>query len=174
MFQTSTRYGTSDVSRRTGATLRQLQTWDENGIVSPQHGRHRRQYTALEVLHVGLIAGLRNRGLSLQKLKPLVGRKCMDLVALRIASSPEGAKTYMLVQVQPTSQVFFATGPVELAEITVKNPGVTTLCVSDLCEKLDLDMPRRKSVKSATTSTGRAKSGSAGAPRVAGMRNRKR
>lgn len=38
---------TNDISQRTGASLRQLQWWDEQGWCQPQHVGHRRIYTPL-------------------------------------------------------------------------------------------------------------------------------
>ena len=50
-------------------SLRQLQWWDEQHVVSPRHQGHRRMYSAEEVLEVTVIAELRRKGFSLQKLR---------------------------------------------------------------------------------------------------------
>jgi DNA-binding transcriptional MerR regulator len=62
-------YASSEVARIARVSLRQLQWWDEKHVVSPRHRSHRRMYTAEEVLEVTVIAELRRKGFSLQKLR---------------------------------------------------------------------------------------------------------
>lgn len=62
-------YPSSEVARIARVSLRQLQWWDEKHVVSPRHRGHRRMYTAEEVLEVTVIAELRRKGFSLQKLR---------------------------------------------------------------------------------------------------------
>ncbi len=62
-------YTSSDVSRISGVSLRQLQWWDEQKVVSPQHQGHRRVYQAEEVVEITVIAELRRKGFSLQKIR---------------------------------------------------------------------------------------------------------
>ena len=50
-------------------SLRQLQWWDERKVVSPRHEGHRRVYLAEEVIEITVIAELRRKGFSLQKIR---------------------------------------------------------------------------------------------------------
>ena len=50
-------------------SLRQLQWWDERKVVSPRHEGHRRVYSAEEVIEITVIAELRRKGFSLQKIR---------------------------------------------------------------------------------------------------------
>jgi DNA-binding transcriptional MerR regulator len=50
-------------------SLRQLQWWDERSVVSPRQQGHRRVYLAHEVVEVSVIAELRRKGFSLQKIR---------------------------------------------------------------------------------------------------------
>ena len=50
-------------------SLRQLQWWDERKVVSPRHEGHRRVYYAAEVIEITVIAELRRKGFSLQKIR---------------------------------------------------------------------------------------------------------
>ena len=52
-----------------GVSLRQLQWWDERKVVSPRHEGHRRVYLAEEVVEITVIAELRRKGFSLQKIR---------------------------------------------------------------------------------------------------------
>lgn len=59
----------SDVARISGVSLRQLQWWDEQKVVSPRHEGHRRVYAPAEVVEISVIAELRRKGFSLQKIR---------------------------------------------------------------------------------------------------------
>ncbi|HOK47174.1 MAG TPA: MerR family transcriptional regulator [Bryobacteraceae bacterium] len=62
-------YSSSDVARVANITLRQLQWWDERHVVSPRHEGHKRVYTPEQVVEVSVIAELRRKGFSLQKIR---------------------------------------------------------------------------------------------------------
>src|SRR6202011_4129943 len=62
-------FASSDVSRIAQVSLRQLQWWDERKVVSPHHEGHKRVYTAEEVIEITVIAELRRKGFSLQKIR---------------------------------------------------------------------------------------------------------
>jgi DNA-binding transcriptional MerR regulator len=59
----------SEVARLAGVSLRQLQWWDEQKVVSPTHEGHRREYSPAEVVEITIIAELRRKGFSLQKIR---------------------------------------------------------------------------------------------------------
>src|SRR5450755_4877644 len=62
-------YTSSDVSDIAQVSLRQLQWWDERKVVSPQHEGHKRVYQSAEVIEITVIAELRRKGFSLQKIR---------------------------------------------------------------------------------------------------------
>jgi len=62
-------FASADVSRVAGVSLRQLQWWDERKVVSPRHEGHKRLYLMEEVVEVTVIAELRRKGFSLQKIR---------------------------------------------------------------------------------------------------------
>lgn len=62
-------FTSSDVARICGVTLRQLQWWDERNVVSPRLDGHRRIYLPQEVVEISVIAELRRKGFSLQKIR---------------------------------------------------------------------------------------------------------
>jgi len=80
-------FTSSQVARIAGVSLRQLQWWDEQGVVSPRHEGHRRLYTPGQVLEVSVIAELRRKGFSLQKIRRVLrflhremGRRLSDVL----------------------------------------------------------------------------------------------
>jgi DNA-binding transcriptional MerR regulator len=62
-------YSSTDVAQLAGVSLRQLQWWDEQKVVSPRHEGHKRLYALEEVVEVSVIAELRRKGFSLQKIR---------------------------------------------------------------------------------------------------------
>jgi DNA-binding transcriptional MerR regulator len=62
-------YSSSEVSQLADVSLRQLQWWDERKVVSPRHEGHRRVYGPGEVIEITVIAELRRKGFSLQKIR---------------------------------------------------------------------------------------------------------
>jgi DNA-binding transcriptional MerR regulator len=83
-----TRYTSDEVARISGVSLRQLQWWDERKMVSPRQEGHRRIYLQQEVVEVSVIAELRRKGFSLQKIRRILrylqkdmGKRLADAVA---------------------------------------------------------------------------------------------
>lgn len=62
-------YSSSDVAKVANVSLRQLQWWDERKVVSAQHGGHRRLYGPRDVIEITVIAELRRKGFSLQRIR---------------------------------------------------------------------------------------------------------
>jgi DNA-binding transcriptional MerR regulator len=81
-------YSSADVSDIAGVSLRQLQWWDERKVVSPRHEGHRRVYFRAEVVEITVIAELRRKGFSLQKIRRVLrflqkemGRRLAEVLA---------------------------------------------------------------------------------------------
>ncbi len=62
-------FNSSEVARICGVSLRQLQWWDERNVVSPRQDGHKRVYLPEEVVEISVIAELRRKGFSLQKIR---------------------------------------------------------------------------------------------------------
>jgi DNA-binding transcriptional MerR regulator len=62
-------YNSTEVARICGVSLRQLQWWDERSVVSPRQDGHKRVYMTEEVVEISVIAELRRKGFSLQKIR---------------------------------------------------------------------------------------------------------
>ena len=81
-------FTSSEVLALTGITARQLQWWDERKVVSPRHEGHKRIYLPEEVVEITVIAELRRKGFSLQKIRRVLrflqkemGRRLVDVLA---------------------------------------------------------------------------------------------
>jgi len=56
----------------TGITARQLQWWDERGVVKPAREGHRRLYSMAHLTEVAVICELRRKGFSLQTVRKVM------------------------------------------------------------------------------------------------------
>jgi DNA-binding transcriptional MerR regulator len=81
-------YNSTDVARIAQVSLRQLQWWDERKVVSPRHEGHKRIYLPEEVVEITVIAELRRKGFSLQKIRRVLrflqremGRRLADVLS---------------------------------------------------------------------------------------------
>lgn len=80
------RYSSSDAARKAGCTLRQLQWWDEKGIVSPTaHAKHQREYSEADIARLKIVGRLRKCGISLQAIRKLLKRAPFVIPAGRYA-----------------------------------------------------------------------------------------
>ena len=79
-------FTSTDVAKIAQVSLRQLQWWDERKVVSPRHEGHKRIYLSEEVVEITVIAELRRKGFSLQKIRRVLrflqremGRRLVDV-----------------------------------------------------------------------------------------------
>jgi DNA-binding transcriptional MerR regulator len=89
-------YTSSEVSRLAGVSLRQLQWWDERSVVSPRHDGHRRVYLPEEAVEVTVIAELRRKGFSLQKIRRVL-RFLQKEMGKRLAEALSGDSEIHLI-----------------------------------------------------------------------------
>jgi DNA-binding transcriptional MerR regulator len=65
-------FTTTEVIALTGITGRQLQWWDERGLVTPSRQGHRRIYSWDQLVTAAVISQLRRRGFSLQRMRKVI------------------------------------------------------------------------------------------------------
>ncbi|PWU06326.1 MAG: MerR family transcriptional regulator [Terriglobia bacterium] len=90
----------NDVSRMAGISLRQLQWWDERKVVTPRKEDHRRIYAPPQVLEVLIVASLRRKGLSLQKIRRVLRLLRRELASLQGKTWEPGSRLYILTDGQ--------------------------------------------------------------------------
>lgn len=66
------RFTSREVIALTGITARQLQWWDECGMVKPEREGHRRLYSMNQLSEIAVIWQLRRKGFSLQGVRKVV------------------------------------------------------------------------------------------------------
>jgi DNA-binding transcriptional MerR regulator len=80
----------------TSISPRQLQWWDEQGIVVPARAGHQRIYSLDDVAEVAVLHELRQRGFSLQKIRGVI-RFLQKELGKRLVETVSGASEYHLL-----------------------------------------------------------------------------
>ncbi len=76
---------TKEFAAETGATLRQLQWWDERGIIVPEFHGHRRFWDRRDIPYIRRVVALSGFGIPLNRIKPLADLK---FSGVHIVNSP--------------------------------------------------------------------------------------
>jgi len=138
-----------DVIALTGITPRQLQWWDERGIVVPARKGHRRLYSMEDLAEVAVICELRGRGFSLQRVRKVM-RFLQREFGKRLAHTVSGASEYHLLT--DGSTLYLETSPRQIVDIlkNARQP-MLTICLSDTVRQVRAVIRAKKG--SASTGT---------------------
>ncbi|MBV8896878.1 MAG: MerR family transcriptional regulator [Acidobacteriaceae bacterium] len=140
-------YTSTDVAKIAQVSLRQLQWWDERKVVSPRHEGHKRIYNSEEVIEITVIAELRRKGFSLQKIRRVLrflqremGRRLADVMGTdsRLHLLTDGKSIYLEEQQDRI---------IDLLK-NARQP-MFLVCVSDQVKRLD-ELPK-KGIRSETS-----------------------
>jgi DNA-binding transcriptional MerR regulator len=112
-------WSSNAVSQSAGITLRQLQWWDERNLVCPALAHGRRIYGPRELAEVRLIAALRQKKISLQKCRLILGRLRRD--GIRI----DGRHMYLLVD--DRQRVTVERSPKRICDVIARTAGAMVL-----------------------------------------------
>ena len=123
------RFTSRDVVALTGITLRQLQWWDERGIVVPAREGHRRLYAMEDLVEVAVICELRRRGFSLQRVRKVM-RFLQREFGKRLAETVSGASDYHLLT--DGTSLYLETSARQIVDIlkNARQP-MLAICLSD-------------------------------------------
>jgi DNA-binding transcriptional MerR regulator len=90
------RFTSREAVALTGITARQLQWWDESGIVVPERAGHSRLYSLDDIAELAVIAELRRKGFSLQRVRKVM-RFLQRELGKRLSETVRGASEYHLL-----------------------------------------------------------------------------
>lgn len=145
------RFTSREVVALTGITLRQLQWWDERGIVTPARSGHKRLYSLEDLSEVAVICELRGRGFSLQRVRKVV-RFLQREFSRRLAETVSSASDYHLLT--DGTQLYLETSAQQIVNI-LKNSRqpMLTICLSDTVRRVRAEL-RGKKVSSSSEAIG--------------------
>ena len=137
-------YSSNDVSKITGVSLRQLQWWDEQGVVSPIQRGHRRMYQLHEVIEVSLITELRAKGISLQKIRRVLGFLKNELGGEFLDAIQSGNEVHLLTDGE---SLYLESNHKTIVDI-LKNSkhALIGVCISDQVQRLTTGVDAKKGV----------------------------
>src|ERR1700690_4250434 len=136
-------FTSKQVVELTGISPRQLQWWDERGIVVPSREGHKRVYSLDDLAEVAVICELRERGFSLQKIRRVI-RFVQKELGKRLVETVTAASEYHLLT--DGRHIFLeesARGGVALLK-NARQP-MLTVCLSDTIQRVLHPAERRKS-----------------------------
>ncbi|HUK48269.1 MAG TPA: MerR family transcriptional regulator [Terriglobales bacterium] len=135
-------FTSQDVVRLTGITARQLQWWDERGLVVPARQGHRRIYSFEDLTEVAVICELRRKGFSLQRMRKVV-RFLQKEFRKRLAETVSGSSNYHLLT--DGSTLYLETSPQQILDL-LKNSRqpMFAICLSDTVREVKAVVSGRK------------------------------
>jgi len=151
-------FTSSQVVGLTGISPRQLQWWDERGLVSPARRGRNRLYSMADVTDISVIAELRSKGFSLQRVRKVIRFLQRELGKRLIETLSSGAELHLLTDGQ---RIYLETSTRQVIDI-LKNSRqpILTICLSDTLRQIRADI-RGKKVAGAAPAERRARRRSA-------------
>jgi DNA-binding transcriptional MerR regulator len=143
-----------EVMAHTGISARQLQWWDERGIVVAAREGHKRIYSIDDLAEVAVICELRDRGFSLQKIRRVV-RFLQKELGKRLVETVRAASEYHLLT--DGRHIFLedsARGVVDLLK-NARQP-MLSVCLSDTIQRVLDPIEGGKGTRSRTRTAGNA------------------
>jgi len=143
-----------EVIALTGISARQLQWWDERGVVKPQRQGHRRLYSMQNVTEIAVICELKRKGFSLQAV-----RKVMRFLQREFSKGLAEivSRTSDVHLLTDGKHLYLETSARQIVDI-LKNSSqpILGVCLSDAVRQVRAEVVARKLNTSVTTpSTGR-------------------
>ncbi|HEX6905506.1 MAG TPA: MerR family transcriptional regulator [Terriglobales bacterium] len=136
------RFTSVQIVELTGITARQLQWWDEQGIVVPAREGHRRLYSLDDLAEIAVIADLRRRGFPLQRVRKVV-RFLERQLGSRLAETVSGGSEYHLLT--DGSRLYLETSAKQIVDIlkNARQP-ILSVCLSDTVRHIRASLRSRK------------------------------
>ncbi|MBS1859005.1 MAG: MerR family transcriptional regulator [Acidobacteria bacterium] len=146
-------YNSSDVARLCGVSLRQLQWWDERNVVSPRQDGHKRIYSSAEVVEISVIAELRRKGFSLQKIRRVL-RFLQKDVGKRLSEAITSSASSEIHLLTDGRSIYLEDAPNRIIDLlkNARQP-MFLVCVSDQVRRLNAPAAERKPARSETGSS---------------------
>jgi len=134
-------FTSAEVMARTGITARQLQWWDERGIVIPAREGHRRLYALDDLAEVAVICDLRRRGFSLQRVRKVM-RLLQKEFKKRLVDTVSAHSEYHLLT--DGNRIYLKASAEQVIDI-LKNSQqpMLAVCLSDTVRQIQADVVSR-------------------------------
>jgi DNA-binding transcriptional MerR regulator len=147
------RFPSQDVIALTGITARQLQWWDERGVVKPAREGHRRLYSMQNLTEISVICELRRKGFSLQGVRKVMrflerefGKGLAEIVS-------RNSDVHLLTD---GTHLYLETSARQIVDILKNsNQPILGVCLSDAVRQVRAEVVARKASTSVIASAER-------------------
>ena len=148
-------YTSNEVMALTGITARQLQWWDERGVVRPERQGRNRIYSMADLAEVTVICELRDKGFSLQRIRKIM-RFLQREVGKRLVETVSGASEYHLLT--DGDKVYLEDSAHEIIDIlkNARQP-IFTVCLTDAVKRVQADVRQMKKANGTVRARGQNK-----------------
>jgi len=135
-------FTSNDVIALTGITARQLQWWDERGIVAPGRQGHRRIYSWDQLVTVAVICQLRRRGFSLQRMRKVIGFLRQEFGTSLAAAVSASSEYHLLTD---GTHLYLRTSARQVVDLlkNARQP-MFDICLSDEVRRVRAEIQARK------------------------------
>jgi DNA-binding transcriptional MerR regulator len=135
-------YTSNEVMALTGITARQLQWWDERGVVRPERQGRNRFYSMADLTEVVVICELRDKGFSLQRIRTIM-RFLQREFGRRLVETVSGTSEYHLLT--DGKNIYLEDSAHEIIDIlkNARQP-IFTVCLTDAVKRVQADVRQMK------------------------------
>jgi DNA-binding transcriptional MerR regulator len=146
-------FSSLDVIALTGVTARQLQWWDEQGVVKPDRAGHSRLYSMQNLNVIAVICELRRKGFSLQGVRKVIRFLNREFGKRLAESVSRNSDVHLLTD---GKHLYLETSARQIVDI-LKNSSqpILGICLSDAVRQVRADVIARKASTSVTSSAER-------------------
>jgi DNA-binding transcriptional MerR regulator len=150
-----TQFTSNQVIALTGITPRQLQWWDERGIVVPARQGRRRLYSMTDLTEVAVICELRRRKFPLQRVRKVI-RFLQREFGTRLAQTVGGASAYHLLTDGKT--IYLETSAKQIVDLlkNARQP-MLAICLSDTVRQVRAEIRHFKKKRNGSVVPARRK-----------------
>jgi len=140
-------FSSNQVVALTGISLRQLQWWDERGLVSPAREGRNRLYSLADLTEISVICELRQRGFSLQRVRRVIRFLQRELGKRLVETVRSGSEVHLLTDGR---RIYVETSTRQVIDV-LKNSRqpLLTICLSDKLREIRASVRAAKPVRSA-------------------------
>lgn len=143
------RFTSNQVVALTGITARQLQWWDERGVVKPEREGHRRVYSTNQITEIAVICQLRRKGFSFQGVRKVM-RFLEHEFAKKLAEIVDGHSDVHLLT--DGKRLYLETSAKQIVDILKNsNQPILGVCLSDAVRQIRAGITAAKASTSVTS-----------------------
>lgn len=127
-------FTSNQVIELTGITARQLQWWDERGLVVPARQGRNRLYSTDDLAEIAVLSELRRKGFSLQRVRKIMRFLQKELGKRLVETVTSGSEYHLLTD---GKQIYLENSANEIIDIlkNARQP-IMSICLSDAVRQI--------------------------------------